>query len=527
MDGRHSLVSGLQSLGRHSACRRFLNAGNEADATMPTVKRLTLSGLFALVMAGCFWRPTTVGGVEPTETALPSNDPVKSARVAEVHALDASMWDAAMDIWRYSEPGYQEFKSSKRLIEFLGRHGFKIESPIAGMPTAFVASYGSGRPVIALLAEFYALPGLSQDDSPVQKARPDSNYGHGCGHHLFGVASASAAIALASQMKAGKIQGTVRVFGCPAEEGGSAKVFMARDGYFDDCDAALHWHPDDENVAGNRGAISRIAAKFCFHGQSAHAASAPEQGRSALDAVELTNHAVQLLREHVPDSTRIHHVITYGGDAPNVVPNYAEVYYYIRHPDSRTLRGLYERLVKCAKAGALATETRLEIDHQGGTVEMLPNTVLSEIGTRNLIEQNDQKVLPDEMEFFARLQQTLPAPMPLESLGSVKQQNDSKGRGSTDVSDVSWVTPTTGFAVACWLPGTPGHSWQAVACGAQPLARRGMNLAARTLATTAFELFENPKHLRAANQELERRLGSRKYEPLIGAEQTPPLDYRK
>ena len=395
------------------------------------------------------------------------------------------------------------------------------------MPTAFVASYGDGQPVIALLAEFDALPGLSQDDSPMQNARPDSKYGHGCGHHLFGVASASAAVALARQIKAGKIRGTIRVYGCPAEEGGSAKVFMARDGYFDDCDAALHWHPDDQHVAGNRGAIARIAAKFRFHGQSAHAASAPEQGRSALDAVELTNHAVQLLREHVPDSTRIHHVITFGGDAPNVVPNYAEVYYYIRHPDSRTLRGLYERLVKCAKAGALATETRLEIDHQGGTVEMLPNTVLSEIGTRNLIEQNGQKILPGEMEFVARLQQTLPIQLPLETLGNVTQQNDSKGRGSTDVSDVSWVTPTTGFAVACWVPGTPGHSWQAVACGAQPLARRGMNLAARTLATTAYELFNDPERLQAAKQELDRRLGDRKYEPLIGAGQSPPLDYRK
>jgi aminobenzoyl-glutamate utilization protein B len=246
-----------------------------------------------------------------------------------------------------------------------------------------------------------------------------------------------------------------------------------------------------------------------------------------LDAVELTNHAVQLMREHVPDSTRIHHVITSGGDAPNVVPDFAEVYYYIRHPDSRTLRGLYDRLVKCARAGALATEARLEIDHQGGIVEMLPNTILSEIGTRNLIEQNDQRILPAEMEFVARLQQTLQVQKPLESLHNVTQQNDSKGRGSTDVSDVSWVTPTTGFAVACWVPGTPGHSWQAVACGAQPLARRGMNLAARALATTAYELFEDPKILQAAKRELESRLGDRKYEPLIGADQSPPLDYRK
>ncbi|MEM9586359.1 MAG: amidohydrolase [Planctomycetota bacterium] len=474
-----------------------------------------------MAMPACLATGQSSGAARQTQDA-----DIKSALASSVQQLDDAMWSAAMDIWRFAEPGYQENNSSRRLSAFLSDHGFRIESPIAGMPTAFRASYGDGKPVIALLGEFDALPGLSQDDKPVQSPRSDSNYGHGCGHHLFGVASAAAAISIAQQIRAGTIEGTIRLYGCPAEEGGAAKAFMARDGYFDDCDVALHWHPDDENVAGNRGAIARIAAKFKFHGRSAHAASSPEQGRSALDAVELTNHAVQLMREHVPDATRIHHVITAGGSAPNVVPDFAEVYYYIRHPDSRTLRGLYERLVKCAKAGALATETRLEIENQGGTVEMLPNTVLSEIGTRNLIEQNDLAIRPDEMPFVARLQQSLGEAIPLETLGTVKQINGSKGRGSTDVSDVSWVTPTTGFAVACWVPGTPGHSWQAVACGAQPLARRGMNVAARALAATSYDLFVSPELIQAARNELNSRLGDRKYQPLIGADQPPPLEYR-
>ena len=445
----------------------------------------------------------------------------------QIRDLAPRMNDAAMDIWRYAEPGYQETRSSKRLIDLLSEHDFAIQSPIAGMPTAFVASRGSGEPVIAFLAEYDALPGLSQQASPVQSPRPEAKYGHGCGHHLFGVASAAAAIAVADRIDAGEIAGTVRVYGCPAEEGGSAKSFMARDGLFDDCDAAIHWHPSSENVSGNRGAIAKIGVKFRFRGRSAHAASSPERGRSALDAVELTNHAAQMLREHVPDATRIHHVITAGGSAPNVVPDFAEVYYYIRHPDSQVLAGLYDRLVLCARAGALATETQLEIDHQGGTVEMLNNDVLDQIATRNLRRENDLRIEEDEMPFIARLRQSLIDPPPLESIERVQRGEGSVGRGSTDVSDVSWVTPTTGFAVATWIPGTPGHSWQAVACGTQPLAMRGMNLAARAIAGTAIELMADPEKLAAAAAEHRGRLGQRSYAPLIGPTQPPPLDYRQ
>ncbi len=301
---------------------------------------------------------------------------------------------------------------------------------------------------------------------------------------------------------------------------------MVRDGLFEDVDAVLHWHPSDTNAAGDRSSLARIAAKFRFHGRSAHAAGAPEQGRSSLDAVELTAHAIELLREHTPEETRIHHVITFGGEAPNVIPDLAEVYYYVRHPNSATVRGLYERVLKCAQAGALATETELEVVYEGGIVEILPNNALTEITMRNLRELNDLTYTESDVEFALRLQESMLVPESLDSIQLVRDRSGTVGRGSTDVGDVSWVVPTTGFNTACWVPGTPGHSWQAVACGGTEIAHRGMNLAARVLAASAWDMFTSPETLVAAKEELARRTSGRAYEPLILPDQPPPLNYR-
>jgi aminobenzoyl-glutamate utilization protein B len=441
--------------------------------------------------------------------------------------LDDQTWKAALRIWEWAEPGYQEQKSSALLASMLEEAGFTLRRNVAGIPTAFVASYGSGKPVIALLGEFDALPGLSQEPVPYRKPRLEGGYGHGCGHHLLGAASMSAAIAIAEQLRAGTIQGTVRYYGCPAEEGGSAKVFMVAGGLFDDCDAVLHWHPASTNAAGDRSSLARIAMRFRFHGKPAHAAGAPDEGRSALDAVELTNFAANLLREHIPDRSRIHYVISDGGAAPNIVPEFAEVYYYVRHPSGRQVRELYKRLVKCAEAGALATETRLEVVHEGGIREILPNQVLSERALVNLKALADLGYPASEAEFALKLQSTLARKEPLDQVKTVANRSGVVGMGSTDVGDVSWRVPTAGFNTACWVPGTPGHSWQATACGATPAARRGMNLAARVLAATAWDLYRSPQLIEAAKRELKRRLGDEKYEPLIEPEQKPPLDYRK
>jgi aminobenzoyl-glutamate utilization protein B len=405
--------------------------------------------------------------------------------------------------------------------------GFKIERGVAQIPTAFIATYGSGKPVIGILGEYDALPGLSQQAVPYRRPRRAAGYGHGCGHHLFGVASVSAAIAIAEQIKAGQIRGTVRFYGCPAEEGGSAKVFMVRAGLFHDCDAVLHWHPSSENAAGDRSTLARMAVKFRFYGKAAHAAGSPEQGRSALDAVELTNFAAQLLREHTPDFTRIHHVITAGGGAPNVVPDFAETYYYIRHPNANVLRPLYKRLVLCARAGALATETKLTVDFQGGVLNILPNNTLSQVTLANLNALNDIRYTVQELRFALQIQETLAKPKSLESVSKVFNRSGGVGKGSTDVGDVSWAVPTSGFSTACWVPGTLGHSWQATACGGTSIARKGMSLAARVLAATAWDFYKNPAILTAARAELNRRLGQQQYESLMLPGQKPPLDYRK
>jgi aminobenzoyl-glutamate utilization protein B len=443
-----------------------------------------------------------------------------------INSRDEQSWQAALKIWEWAEPGYQEQNSSALLAKLLEEAGFHLQRGVADIPTAFTATFGESKPVIGILGEFDALPGLSQQPLPYREPRDSTIWGHACGHHLFGVASASAAIAIAEQIKTGKLLGTVRYYGCPAEEGGGAKVFLARTGLFEDCDAVLHWHPGSRNSAGDRTTLARIAVKFRFLGKAAHAARAPEQGRSALDAVELTNFAAQLLREHTPDLTRIHHVVTAGGDAPNVVPEFAEVYYYVRHPQSSVVRSLYERLLLCARAGALATETELEVDYQGGIAQILPNSALADVAMANLSALNDLEYTPEELKFALRLQETLAQPRPPDDIKQVFDRGGQVGKGSTDVGDVSWVVPTTGFTTACWVPGTPGHSWQATACGATSIARKGMNLAARVLAATAWDLYHSPETLQQAKKEHERRLHQQTYRPLMPAEMPPPLDYR-
>ncbi|NQV22942.1 MAG: amidohydrolase [Rhodopirellula sp.] len=450
----------------------------------------------------------------------------KKVLFESINRRDDVVWKVASDIWAFAEPGYQETKSSAALRDMLKASGFLIEPGIGGIPTAFTASVGSGTPVIGILGEFDALPGLSQNAVPYREPAKVGGYGHGCGHHLFGAASASAAIAIAEQIKAGTINGTVRFYGCPAEEGGSGKVFMAEAGAFQDCDAVLHWHPGHENSAGDRSTLARMAVKFRFHGKSAHAAAAPEQGRSALDAVSLTNYAAELMREHTPDQSRIHHVITAGGRAPNVVPDFAEVYYYIRHPDGEVVRQLYERLVLCAKAGALATETRLEIRFEGGIREILPNNALSQVTMQNLREICDLEYDGEETEFALKLQATLDSPGPLTAIREIEDRSGTVGKGSTDVGDVSWQVPTTGFTTACWVPGTPAHSWQAVAAGGSSIGRKGLNLAARVLAASAWDFYTKPELLREGKLEFQRRIGDQGYRSLMVDGQKPPLDYR-
>ncbi len=436
----------------------------------------------------------------------------------------------AHQIWEWAEVGYQEERSSALLQEELRAHGFEIETGVAGMPTSFIASYGSGEPVIGVLAEFDALPGISQEAVAERKPIVAEAPGHACGHHLFGTASVAAAIAVKEWMESTDAAGTLRLYGTPAEEGGAGKVYLVRDGFFDDVDVALHWHPGDRNSAAAGGSLANKSAKFRFHGYSAHAAGAPERGRSALDGVEAMNHMVNLMREHVPQETRIHYVITGGGFAPNVVPDFAEVYYYVRHPNAPTVLELFERVARAAEGAALGTGTTVDYEVIHGLYDLVPNVALGHVMDANLREVGGIEYSPSELAFAGDIQATFEGgpSLPLGSEGEVEEfMIEPAAGGSTDVGDVSWVVPTAGLSTATWVPGTSAHSWQAVAAGGMSIGNKGMMVAAKTLALTAIDLFQSPDVIAAAWDELRERRGPGfKYVSLLG-DRAPALDYRR
>jgi aminobenzoyl-glutamate utilization protein B len=452
----------------------------------------------------------------------------KDRVAASIEAKGAAYATVARQIWEYAEVGYQEERSSALLQSLLRDAGFQVESGVAGIPTAFVAAYGSGRPVIGILAEFDALPGISQAVAPERKPLVDQGAGHACGHHLFGTGSTAAAIAVKEWLESSGRTGTIRLYGTPAEEGGAGKVYMVRAGLFDDVDAVLHWHAADRNDASPSTSLANRSAKFRFYGLSTHAAGAPERGRSALDGVEAMNYMVNLMREHVPQETRIHYVITRGGFAPNVVPDFAEVYYYVRHPSAAILEGIWERVVRASEGAALGTGTRVEHEVIHGIYSLLPNEALARVMHDNLRRVGGVEYTPEERAFAEKIRETLVgAGLPLGSEREIRPFGLRSAGGSTDVGDVSWVVPTTGLNTATWVPGTSAHSWQAVAAGGMSIGVKGMMVAAKTLALTALDLFVDPALLDAARREFEERRGPNfVYRPLLG-DRDPPLDYRK
>ena len=439
--------------------------------------------------------------------------------------------EMAQTIWDYAEVGYQEYKSSELLQNKLKEAGFSVEASVAKIPTAFVATYGSGKPVLGILAEFDALPGLSQKAVPERVLEESRTTGHGCGHNLFGVGSVAAAIAVKEQLEAGTFKGTIKVYGTPAEEGGSGKVYMVREGLFEDVDIVLHWHPGNANSANASSSLANKTAKFRFHGISAHAAGAPESGRSALDGVEAMNDMANMMREHVPSETRIHYIITSGGDAPNVVPNFAEVYYYVRHPEPAEVKRIFDRLVKVAQGAALGTETEMEYEVISGVYNLLPIEVLAEKMYDNLSKVGGVSYDEKEMAFAKTMQATfnaakVPDIKSAEKIQPFSVERYRRGGGSTDVGDVSWAVPTVGLRTATYVPGTPGHSWQAVACTGSSIGKKGMLVAAKTLAGMAIDLYNDAKLIEAAKAEWQKYRGADfKYEPLLG-DREPALDYR-
>jgi len=450
----------------------------------------------------------------------------------ELNQKEEAYGEAAKTIWNFAEVGYQEEKSSALLQDMLSKEGFKIQKGVAGIPTAFVASFGEGQPVIGILGEYDALPGLSQDAWPSRKVLKEGAAGHACGHHLFGVGSAAAAIAVKNWLVATKQKGTIKVFGTPAEEGGSGKVYMVRAGLFDDVDAVLHWHPSDSNSASVGSSLANISAKFRFSGTAAHAAAAPDRGRSALDGVEAMDYMVNMMREHVPSDARIHYVITQGGKAPNVVPDFAEVYYYVRHPSRDVVQDMWERIVRASEGAALGTGTTVKHEIIGGVHELLPLETLAKMMYKNLTEVGGVKYDDAEMDFAKKMQTSFDVPEdkkpdPTSAARILPYEYERAGMGSTDVGDVSWTVPTVGLRTATWVSGTAAHSWQAVAAGGTSIGRKGMMVAAKTIALTAVDLFQNPKVVNEAKAELDEKRGKKfKYEALLG-DRPPAMDYRK
>ncbi|MHA1240598.1 MAG: M20 family metallopeptidase [Promethearchaeota archaeon] len=431
--------------------------------------------------------------------------------------------DVSDQIWEFAELGLEEFKSSKLLIKTLNEAGFSVSSNVADMPTAFYADYGKGKPVIGILGEYDALPGLSQKAKPVKEVLAEGAPGHGCGHNLLGVGSLGAVLAVKNAIDLGSVSGTVRYYGCPAEETFNAKGYMIREGIFDDVDIAITWHPGNFNMLNLMSSLAINSVVFKFHGRTAHAAGDPQNGRSALDAVELMNVGANFMREHMISEARLHYVITHGGDAPNVVPAEAEVHYFVRAPERHQVEELYARLINIAKGATLMTDTTMDIDFLSGMYNTMYTKVVDDVISNSMKKVGTPRFNRDDIAFANELKKSVPKnslegyyrlipPDMLEFAKAILSQPLNKiivppmGKGkvmpgSTDVADVSWKVPLGEFGTACEILGSPGHSWQNTATSGMSIGHKGMLTAAKILAVSTLEFMQNPNLVENAIKE--------------------------
>ncbi len=446
-------------------------------------------------------------------------------------------------IWGYAELGLCEDKSSKLLAEKLEKYGFRVKLGIAGMPTAILAEWGEGTPIIGVQGEYDALPGISNKVVPYKKALVVGGMGHGCGHNVHGTTALTAAIAVKHEMEARGIKGTIRFYGTPAEENFGGKVFMVQEGLYNDVEAVFGHHPMSMNMAGLVSSNATNGVKFHYYGKTAHAAGSPEMGRSALDAIELMNIGVNFLREHMIQEARIHYVIEEGGGQPNVVPDYARSWYYIRAPRRDQVDPLFERVKKIAEGAAMMTETELKIDHTGGLYNLIPNRPLAEIVTANMREVGGPEWSEEDYAFAAEIAKSVPKEHKAAGLRRFKIPDwekyldvdlmsdilDPLGdgetmAGSTDVADVSWITPAIEFCTACNVLGAPGHSWQFVACSGSSLGHKSLIFAAKTMAGSVLDLMTKPELLKEVKEEHKMQLEGQTYTPVGDPDRKPPLD---
>ena len=476
--------------------------------------------------------------------SITRNDPLELDRLsAEVEALSPDYVAMSDRIWGHAELRFQEEKSVGEQIAVMEAAGFRVTRDVAGLPTAFVAESGEGGPVIGFLGEFDALAGLSQEAGLAEPrtATPGAT-GHGCGHNLLGAGAMLAAVAARDALRASGAKGTVRYYGCPGEEGGSGKTFMAREGVFDDLDAAICWHPGVVSSVMSSASMANFQVYFRFRGRASHAAGSPWLGRSALDAVELMNVGVNYLREHMPLDCRVHYAITNsGGNSPNVVQADAEVLYLIRGPKVAQAQALFERVKACAEGAAIMTGTRWEMEVDKACSETVPNTVLEMRMHQNLQHLGPPAFDAADRAFAEAIRATLSEEDIASSTATVGAAPEVgaqplhegvlpfdgttlPGSGSTDVGDVSQIVPVVQCWGATWAVGTPFHTWQAVAQGKSPAAHKGMVQAAKAMAATALDAFREPELLERAKAELKRRTGGRAYAcPIPKEVVAPPL----
>lgn len=466
--------------------------------------------------------------VSSTVTVATGQDllPEKQAALDAVEDLTPQIRDISMTLWSMAETALKEHASAALLGDILEEEGFTVERGVAGMPTAFVASYGSGEPVIGILAEYDALPGVGNAPVPRRQAREDGvTSGHGCGHNLFAAGSVAAALAIKHAVDAHDLEGTIRLYGTPAEETLVGKVYMAKAGLFDDLDAALEWHPTTETQLRNQPGRAMNNFEVEFFGQAAHGSSDPWNGRSALDAVELMNHAVNMMREHVMPTTRIHYVIPNGGEAPNVVPEYAKVWYFVRDVDRESVEKWYDWMLDIAEASAQATRTEHKVFLITGVHPVRLNRPMLEAMQANLEYVGAPPFTDEEQQFARQLQRFLE----LEEVGynteikPLADEPEPVSGGSTDVAEVSHIVPTAGVRVATAAEGVPWHSWATTACHGTEAGVKGAVVAAKTLALTGVDLLTDEALLEAARAEFHEQGGDQPYMSPLPPEQDPPL----
>ncbi len=449
----------------------------------------------------------------------------KKEILASVEKHKAELIKISDEIWSLAEVAFQETKSSEILASYAEKNGFTVERGVAEMPTAFVATYGTGSPVISVLGEFDALPGISQKAQPTKTALQDGAAGHGCGHNLFGAGSLGAAIAIKELIEAGKIKGTIKFFGTPSEEKYFGKIWMVKAGLWDDVDVNISWHPSASTKAGVQSSLALIDFKVEFFGQAAHASADPWNGRSASDALELYTTGINYYREHIKPTVRIHYHIQDGGQVVNVVPDYSKLWVRVRDTKREGMTPVYEQVKKMAEGAAIMANVDYKISLISGIYEVLVNRTGGEAMQKNLELLGPITYTPKEIAFGKKIQEVTQKPqVGFDSkITALEATKDHPGGGSTDVGDVSWNVANINLGVTTAPKDTPWHSWAVVACGGMSIGHKGMVYASKAMAMTMLDLYENPKLVHKIKTEYKNRKGDEVYEAMI-PDGPPPIN---